>query len=115
MNQAKSTTAAAFINRRVAGANVQGHLGKIQDKGPDFYKQFNIVISGVDNVGARRWMNAYLHSLLEYEDVEMADGDEEDAATVNPSSIIFMVDSGTEGLRGNIRVITPSVSSCIDW
>jgi len=78
--------AAAFINKRVEGANVTGHYCKIQDKGPEFYQQvfecfcllffvahsvlqFNIVVCGVDNVGARRWMNSYLHSLLEYEEV----------------------------------------------
>ena len=71
-------------------------------------------------MGARRWMNSYLHGLLEFDnssDVEMQGGDdeeEEDEPVVDPSSIIFMVDSGTEGLRGNIRVITPGMSSCID-
>ncbi len=116
INQPKATTAAAFINNRVSGARVTGHCGKIQDKGPEFYQQFDIIICGLDNVGARRWINAYLHSLLEYdnvEDEEMAGG-EESAPVVNPESVIFLVDSGTEGLRGNIRVVTPGMSSCID-
>lgn len=43
INQPKATTAAAFINKRVAGAQVTGHLGKIQDKGPDFYRQFKVL------------------------------------------------------------------------
>ena len=116
INQPKATTAAAFVNKRVRGAHVTGHFGKIQDKGPEFYRQFNIVICGVDNVGARRWINSYLHSLLRYEnpDDENMEGDAADEAVVDPTSIIFLVDSGTEGLRGNIRVVTPSMSSCID-
>jgi ubiquitin-activating enzyme E1 C len=116
INQPKATTAAAFVNKRVRGAQVTGHLGKIQDKGPEFYKQFNIVICGVDNVGARRWINSYLHSLLEYDNEDDADmeGGEESAPVVNPASVVFLVDSGTEGLRGNIRVVTPGMSSCID-
>jgi ubiquitin-activating enzyme E1 C len=116
INQPKATTAAAFINKRVRGAHVTGHFGKIQDKGPEFYRQFSIVICGVDNVGARRWINSYLHSLLQYENAEddEMEGGDESAAVVDPSSIIFLVDSGTEGLRGNIRVVTPGMSSCID-
>lgn len=105
------------MNKRVKGARVTGHLGKIQDRGPEFYKQFQIVICGVDNVAARRWMNSYLHNLLEYEnpsDEEMEGAGDSGAAVVDPSSIIFLVDSGTEGLRGNIRVITPGNSSCTE-
>lgn len=115
INQPKATVGAAFVNKRVGGAEVTGHHCKIQDKGPDFYKQFNIVICGVDNVAARRWMNAYLHSLLVYEspgDEEMEGNDAE--PLVDPGSVIFLVDSGTEGFKGNVRVITPGISSCID-
>lgn len=114
INQPKASTAAAFINKRVRGARVTGHFGKIQDKGPEFYRQFNIIICGLDNVGARRWINAYVHSMLVYENPEDEEMEGDSDAVVDPSSVIFLVDSGTEGLRGNIRVVTPGQSSCID-
>ena len=37
--------------------------GKIQDKDDDYYKQFQIVICGLDSVEARRWMNATIVNL----------------------------------------------------
>ena len=35
----KAGVAAAFINKRIEGANVTAHFNKIQDYGPDFYKR----------------------------------------------------------------------------
>lgn len=42
-------------------------------------------------------------SLLVYEDGEL-----------DQSSIIPLVDGGTEGFKGNARVILPGLSACID-
>lgn len=109
-----------------------------QDKGPEFYKQFGIIVCGVDNVGARRWINSYVHGMLRYDcDESMKNEDEEEEEAeeplLDPSSVVFLVDSGTEGFKGffffslslvdsshafvwpgNIRVVTPGISSCID-
>lgn len=72
---------------------------------------------GLDNVAARRWINSYVHSMLTFlDDGGGGDGDD-DADTVqqvDPESVIFLVDSGTEGFKGNVRVVTPHFSSCID-
>jgi len=53
---------------------------------------------------ARRWLNGMLMSLLEYNE----DG------TVDPMSIVPMVDGGTEGFKGNARVIIPTQTPCIE-
>ena len=63
------------------------HFCKIQDKDESFYRQFNIVVCGLDSIGARRWINGLLLGLVEY------DGE----GAVKPQTIIPMVDGGTEG------------------
>jgi ubiquitin-activating enzyme E1 C len=82
---------------------VTAHMGKIQDKGPAFYRQFKIIVCGLDNVAARRWINAYVHSLLEYEEGDEMETDENEAGRlVDPESVIFLIDSGTEGFKASV-------------
>lgn len=100
----KASVAADFINRRVKGADVTPHFCKVQDYDSAFYKQFHIVVSGLDSITARRWINGMLISLLEY--------DEE--GNLDQSSVIPFVDGGTEGFKGNARVILPGLTACID-
>jgi len=61
--------------------------------------QFNIVICGLDSIEARRWINATL--------VGMVDMD-------NPDSMKPLLDGGTEGFKGQSRVIWPTMTSCIE-
>ncbi|KAF8163493.1 hypothetical protein B0H34DRAFT_695642 [Crassisporium funariophilum] len=95
----KATVAADFIMKRVPGVNVTPYFGKIQDKDDDYYLQFNLVICGLDSVEARRWMNATLVNLVDPE---------------NPESLKPMIDGGTEGFKGQARVILPTISSCYE-
>ena len=60
--------AAEFINQRVPGTNVTAHNCKIQEKDEDFYRQFHLIICGLDSIVARRWINGMLISLLEYDE-----------------------------------------------
>ncbi|KAF8340785.1 hypothetical protein F5887DRAFT_978658 [Amanita rubescens] len=75
------------------------YFGKIQDRGEDYYLQFNLVICGLDSVEARRWINATL--------VPMVDSD-------NPESLRPLIDGGTEGFKGQARVILPTITSCYE-
>lgn len=95
----KAVVAAEFIEKRVKGVKVTPYFGKIQDKGDDYYQQFSLVICGLDNIDARRWMNATLYNMF----------DESDPDTLKP-----MIDGGTEGFRGQSRVVIPTVTSCIE-
>ncbi|KAG8002510.1 NEDD8-activating enzyme E1 catalytic subunit [Nibea albiflora] len=72
---------------------------------PDFEPstEFHIIVCGLDSIIARRWMNGMLISLLSYED-----------GVLDPSSIIPLIDGGTEGFKGNARVILPGMNACID-
>jgi len=41
-------------------------------------------------------------------------GGDDEEPEIKIESVIFLVDAGTEGFKGNIRVVTPGLSSCID-
>jgi ubiquitin-activating enzyme E1 C len=104
IGSSKADVAARFINERCPWMNVKAHHGKIQDKDVMFYKSFNCIISGLDNVEARRWLNSTVCSLVDIDD----DGDPD------PETIIPIVDGGTEGFSGQARVILPRITSCFE-
>lgn len=55
-----------------------------------------MVICGLDNIEARQWMSKKLESFVTMED-----------GVVDPSTIIPMIDGGTEGFKGQTHVILP--------
>ena len=105
VGSSKAEVAAAFINERCPWMNVQAHHGMIQDKDPSFYAGFNVILSGLDNVEARRWLNSTVVGLVEVDE----DGDPTD-----PESIVPIIDGGTEGFSGQARVILPRITSCFE-
>lgn len=104
VSKAKATVAADFVNARVPGVKVTAHFANIMDFNRDFYRQFNLVVAGLDSIEARRWLNAMLVDLVEMGD----DG--------NPrnESIIPLIDGGTEGFQGQARVILPCFNACFE-
>lgn len=103
IGKSKAEVAAAFINKRISGCNVTPHFCKIQDYDESFYRKFHIVVCGLDSIVARRWINGMLLSLLSYND-----------GVLDQSTVIPMVDGGTEGFKGNARVILPGISACVE-
>ena len=71
IGQSKAEVAARLINTKVPGVQVEPHFCRIEDKDSDFYRQFSIIVSGLDSVQARRWINSMVVSLLEYNDGEL--------------------------------------------
>jgi len=100
----KAEVAAEFINQRVPGTNCVPHNCKIQEKDDDFYREFHLIICGLDSIVARRWINGMVHSLLEYDD----------EGQLKETSMVPMIDGGTEGFKGNARVIMPGHTACIE-
>jgi ubiquitin-activating enzyme E1 C len=95
----KAEVAANFVENRVKGVSITSHNCRIEDFDLDFYRQFQIVVCGLDSIAARRWINSTLVTLAEEDD---------------PDSIKPLVDGGTEGFKGQARVIIPSITSCIE-
>lgn len=100
IGKSKAEVAAAFVKNRINDPllNITAFFGKIQDKSPDYYKQFSCIICGLDSVEARRWINATVMSLV----------------GSNMENIIPLIDGGTEGFRGQSRVIIPTLTSCYE-
>ena len=95
VGRAKAEVAAEFVMKRVKGCQVKWHKAKIQEFDIDFYKTFKVIVCGLDNVEARRWLNALVVSIAQVD----VDGD------LDPDTVIPIVDGGTEGFKGQARVV----------
>ena len=60
--------AAEFVKARVPGVDIAFHTKMIQDFDADFYRQFQVIVTGLDNIEARRWMNQTVHELVEFDE-----------------------------------------------
>ncbi len=98
VGKGKAEVAAEFVMRRVPTCKITHYNNRIQDMNDDFYRQFKVIVCGLDNVEARRWINSKIHSLVEKD----ADGN-----IANFDSVIPMVDGGTEGFAGQAQIIIP--------
>ncbi|XP_046384546.1 NEDD8-activating enzyme E1 catalytic subunit-like [Ischnura elegans] len=101
----KAEVAAEYISKRVFGCQVRSYYSRIEDFDQQFYQSFQAIICGLDSIKARNWLNGMVLSILTF------DGENDE---INYSSVIPLVDGGTEGFKGNSRVIQPGISPCID-
>jgi len=105
IGQSKAETAAKFVNERVPGVKVIPHFCRLEDYDDDFYRKFNIIIAGLDSQHARYWLNNKICQLVKFED--------EEQTIIDKSSIIPLVDGGTEGFKGQVKVILPRITACL--
>lgn len=92
-----------MLAQRIPSCTVTPHFKKIQDYDQDFYRDFHIVVCGLDSLVARRWINGMITSLVLYDD----------NGKLDEQSIIPLIDGGTEGFKGSARVILPGVTACV--
>lgn len=81
----KAKVAAEFVMKRCPGVKIDYHTDPIQNFPQDFYEQFDVIIAGLDNVEARRWINAMVHQMVKFDDDDQ------------PEVACFLIDGGTEG------------------
>jgi len=53
----KSKVAADFVMKRIPHVKITSYTEPIQSYDEEFYKQFILIIAGLDNIEARRWIN----------------------------------------------------------
>ena len=104
IGKAKARCAAEFVMKRVPGCQIKWYQRFIQTFPSSYYSKFNCVIAGLDNIEARRWLNATLCSLVKFDD----DGN------VDPDTIIPLIDGGAEAFLGQCRLFIPMVSACFE-
>ncbi|QQP35216.1 Uncharacterized protein FKW44_023375 [Caligus rogercresseyi] len=85
----KAEVAAEFINRRIKGSQVVAHNKKIQDLDESFYRGFHLV--------SVAWTASWPV-----------------VGSMECFSVIPLIDGGTEGFKGNARVILPGITACVE-
>jgi NEDD8-activating enzyme E1 len=113
----KAEVAAEFVEKRVKGVRITPFCGKIQDKDEDYYKQFGIVICGLDSIEARRWINATLVGMVDEDDPEslkpIIDGGTE-GNKLDLKELLCSLLTAKLGFKGQAKVILPTMTSCIE-
>lgn len=61
INRFKAEVATEFIQNKYPDINIKWSNKKVQAYAPEFFKSFNVIIGGVDNMEARRWLNELVH------------------------------------------------------
>ena len=50
VGQPKAEVAARKVMERISGLTVTPHYGRIEDKPPEFYRDFSIIVLGLDSL-----------------------------------------------------------------
>ena len=104
VGQFKAEVAAKFVMDRVSDVKITAHVGKIQEKSLSFYENFPIIIAGLDNIEARKWLNFIVHGMVTFDE----------NGNPMPESMRALIDGCTEGLMGQVRVIWPYKTACYE-
>ncbi|XP_063900525.1 NEDD8-activating enzyme E1 catalytic subunit-like [Zophobas morio] len=98
----KAEVAAKYTNWRVPGVNVTAYNTRLEDLDAEFYSSFHVILLGLDSISARDWINSLVHRVVRID----LDG------KVDESTVIPIIDGGTEGLKGSVQVLVPTKTHC---
>ncbi len=59
----KADVVAEFVMRRCPTIKISVKKCKVQDLPFDYFKQFSIIIGGLDNIEARKYLNEIVHKI----------------------------------------------------
>lgn len=94
----KATVAASFINRLKNNQNfVVPLITDINKLSLDFLTDFDLVISGLDAIQPRRYINSQLVQLT---------------YSTNFEKCVPFIDSACEGFKGHLKIIIPGITAC---
>lgn len=99
----KCEVASEYIKNKFPDIDIRYSAKKVQDFPHKFIRQFNVIIGGLDNMEARLYLNQLVHDLVEFDE----------KGIIDPETVVPLIDGGTEGFRGQSRVIIPYNSSCM--
>jgi ubiquitin-activating enzyme E1 C len=57
----KAEVASEFIKKKYPDINIRWYKDKIQTFTTDWFRQFHVIIGGLDNLEARKWLNNTIH------------------------------------------------------
>lgn len=89
--------AAEFIQKRMPFVKVQAFTCRMEELSEELWQNTQILVAGLDSVPARQWLNQKAHRLTQL------DGN----GSVLPETQRILIDGGTEGFKGQSRVIIP--------
>ncbi|KAI3648308.1 hypothetical protein MP228_006162 [Amoeboaphelidium protococcarum] len=116
IGKSKAETAAKFIKQRYShmkDLEIRAHNCRIEDFAVSWYSQFALIMCGLDSIEARRWINRTIHQIY-FGSLKRKNEDTEQEDLESDVSMIPLIDGGTEGLKGQIRVILPGMTACYE-
>ena len=113
----KSEVAVQYMRHKFPKKTFTSHFKRAQSLPDLFYRQFDIVLLGVDNVEVRKWMN---DAVSRCSVVRLPD-----SLTSNPNESEFVLlqgliesiplfDTGTEGYKGHCNLVQLGRTACIN-
>lgn len=95
----KAAVAVSYIHKRFPRTNItlQSIVQDLTTLDLEFYSKFDFIISGLDAIQPRRFVNEMIIKI---------------AQTTSFEKLIPFIDGGTEGLKGHVKTIIPGVTAC---
>lgn len=97
VGKSKAEVASLAVMKVVKDVEIVPYCGKIQDFDTDFYRRFTLIVCGLDNIEARRWINQTVVDIAE-----------------RFGQYIPLIDGGTEGFQGSVKLMIPTITACFE-